>query len=386
MSAVETKPLWSKWIPLKFVPSPDSNPNVYLNDSSMSDGLIITPEFDFPLDYAFPSSHYMNDHQPTSENTNLPSTLAFHDPSPRRPNKLRKPPRPKPTNLTISQAFPPLLHVLSNPETTDATSSGVLNIPSGDDLTSYAVPLPPSPTPSATTVSVCSHAPLLHSSPSPSGVVHRQSATPTRKLTKRRRTASTIRSNYVKLSNTAGTSSSSPANRSVYPPSPQPLQSTSTDDYLHDPNVHTRPDSYHAATSTTSSSNGSQPLQPLLRSDPSQRRRDSMPIIYSLYRGRTNGRSNRSRSPDRQRSRRSVSESRYRDVEMGARVKNAEMRQELLPPVRATSPFRVNIVSSLALPLTSSNISHDSQHIRNGMNDVVIFMSVRHPLQVALNP
>src|SRR6202035_2484792 len=55
---------------------------------------------------------------------------------------------------------------------------------------------------------------------------------------------------------------------------------------------------------------------------------------------------------------RSLSEGRYQNTEA-----------ELLPPLRATSPFQINMVSIFTLSATSSDLPLNSHSITNGAND-----------------
>jgi len=309
---------WSKWLPLKFAHPHESNPNfpnVYLTtDPSDPNSLIVTPEFDFPFPFHPPPFSPNDPPNETLDHQNLVDT------SQRRPNKLRKP-RPSSSNISPSPTFPPLLQVLNSAE----TSADPLQVHSD----SNPDPLSPSPTPSAAT----SHAPLLHPG------AHKPVSPSARKLTKRRRS----KSSYVRLlgnqPNVASTSPSPPAERSASSHSLPSPQLMSMDDNSYDPMAQAwldsdRPDLRSRFSSPSEESN--QPTQfP-------RKRRDSAPN-QTLHNKRTKSKLTRSRGP--RAGRRSASESRYRRDE-----------GEFLPPVRAASPFRVNMVNLATFLVVCSNI------------------------------
>jgi hypothetical protein len=327
----------SRWFPFRFQSS-QQLPGVYLTpDSSTPRSLLVIPEFDFPLPplplHAESPCPTPNDH--IDHNPPLPSSTPTHDPthpadmSPRRPNKLRKPPPSRLRAGSVTPMLPALLHVLSIPlagggvgeadavmQQTHVRPDGNVTIHDG---------LPPSPTPSNATVSAGSHAPLMAASRMSSSLpsAPRPMSTPARKLTKRRQQSST---SYFKLTDD---NSNIGASRSA-------LQSTHLPTGLSHPTTSNGTDARPGASPIFQNlppspiSDDDRPSDSWLGSGrPRRQRGDSVPDLIVHPPTRNESLCGRSHS-----------EIRYREAE-----------KEFLPPVRPTSPFCVNIVGGHAVSI-----------------------------------
>jgi len=355
----------SKWIPLRFAHHPGSSnptfPNVYLTtDPSSPDSLIVTPDFEFPIPFvqtttndhelSYFSQSDLGDHSQAtppltvneladSFNPMFTSNPFYAGGSLRRPNKLRKPPPSKGTYTALQQNVP--LQVLSSTSYGD----GEANLPrvhSGDDVMNDRVDsIPVSPTPSAlTTVSVGSQVPLLQS-----GLL-RQMSTPARKLTKKK---PANEPNYVRISTDLSNITNGSFGHQAASPDTDSSQSTSQN------NIHV----HHQPHTRSPESHSTSPTEPVTSGAFSS----GLSLDKLIGRGRKINMDPASHKPHR-----SLSEGRYQNTEA-----------ELLPPLRATSPFQVNMVSIFTLSATLSNLPSNSHSITNGMNDAPIFTLVhRH--------